>query len=269
MQRGDGAARKAKLTVIVIFNDGAAGVLRPAQQRLPAGNGGNESGGVLVIGGNMQSPGAGGGQRRRVDALSVQRNGDTGSAAGPIDLTDFGVAGVFHGKGRIPAQKLGQQQVEILGAGADNDLGRRDCHTLEVPQFIGNGLPQSGKSLMGNRGQQSLRRLGEHLPGELCPCGNGEACGIHPVAAQIQPRLRRLRRLRLQGNSGGRLLGGGQGSLHGGDEKAPLGPRLQIALCLQLAVRPLHGDDGDPQMFRQRPLGGQPGPGRQRAAENI
>ena len=54
-----------------------------------------------------------------------------------------------------------------------------------------------------------------------------------------------------------------------GDEEPPLGQGVDIALGLQLLIGALHGDDGDVQMLRQGPLGGQTLPGGQRAVQNI
>ena len=109
LQGGDGASGVAELTVIVILNDGGAGVLRPSQKGLPPGDGGHQSGGVLVVGGDVQCPRLGSHQRRQFYALIIQRDGDAGGSAGVIDLTDLGIAGVLHGEHRVPAQQLGQQ----------------------------------------------------------------------------------------------------------------------------------------------------------------
>ena len=54
LQSGDGAAGVAELTVVIVLNDGGAGILRPAQKRLPPDNGGHQSGGILVVGRNVQ-----------------------------------------------------------------------------------------------------------------------------------------------------------------------------------------------------------------------
>ena len=117
---------------------------------------------------------------------------------------------------------------------------------------------------MRNRREQRFRLLGENLPGELDPGGHGEPGGIHLIAAEIQPPHGNLRRWQRRGSAdGGRRL------LHSGDKKAPLGQRLQIPFGLQLAVSAFHRDDGNMEMLRQRPLGGQPCPGGKRAAENI
>jgi hypothetical protein len=44
---------------------------------------------------------------------------------------------------------------------------------------------------------------------------------------------------------------------------------VDIAFGLQLGVGPLHGDDGQVQMLRQGPFGGQPLPGGQGAGEDV
>ena len=109
LQGGDGTTSVAELAVIVILDDGGAGILRPSQEGLPPGDGGHQSGGVLVVGGDVQRPRLGSHQRRQFYALIIQRNGGADGPAGVIDLTDLGIAGVLHGKHRVPAQQLGQQ----------------------------------------------------------------------------------------------------------------------------------------------------------------
>ena len=109
LQGGDGTASVAELAVIVILDDGGAGILCPSQKGLPPGDGGHQSGGVLVVGGDVQRPRLGSHQRHQFYALIIQRDGDAGGSAGVIDLTDLGIAGVLHGEHRVPAQQLGQQ----------------------------------------------------------------------------------------------------------------------------------------------------------------
>lgn len=65
-----------------------------------------------------------------------------------------------------------------------------------------------------------------------------------------------------------RTAGGGACST--AETKKPrLGRACKYALRFQLTVRALHGNNGDPQMLRQRPLGGKPRPGGQSTAENV
>ena len=109
LQGGDGTAGVAELAVIVILDDGGAGILCPAQKCLPSGDGGHQSGGVLVVGRDVQRPRLGSHQRRQFYALIIQRDGGADGSAGVIDLTDLGIAGVLHGEHRVPAQQLGQQ----------------------------------------------------------------------------------------------------------------------------------------------------------------
>ena len=109
LQGGDGTAGEAELTVVIVLNDGARLFLRPSQEGLPPGDGGHQSGGVLVVGGDVQRPRLGSHQRRQFYALIIQRDGGAGGSAGVIDLTDLGIAGVLHGEHRVPAQQLGQQ----------------------------------------------------------------------------------------------------------------------------------------------------------------
>ena len=212
----------------------------------------------------MEGGGAGAGQHGGIHPLPVQRNGDAGGAPGAVNLTDFGVAGILHSKDRVPPQQLRQQEIQVFRAGADDDLLRGNRHAPEIPEVGGNGLPQGRQPLMGHRGQQRLRRLSQHLPGEPCPCGNGKPGGVHLIAAEIQQLGRRFRR-----PPENRFPGGRRRLLHVGHKETPSGQGQQIPLGLQLAVGTFHGDDGHPEMLRQRPLGGQPGSGRQHAAENI
>ena len=109
LQGGDGTAGVAELAVIVILNDGGAGILCPAQKSLPPGDGGHQSSGVLVVGGDVQRPCPGSHQRGQIYSLTVQRDGSAGSPTDFIDLSDFGIAGVLHGEHRVLAQQLGQQ----------------------------------------------------------------------------------------------------------------------------------------------------------------
>ena len=107
--REERAASVAELAVIVILDDGGTSILCPAQKCLPSGDGGHQSGGVLVVGGDVQRPRIGSHQRRQFYALIIQRDGSADGSAGVIDLTDLGIAGVLHGEHRVPAQQLGQQ----------------------------------------------------------------------------------------------------------------------------------------------------------------
>ena len=54
LQGRDGTTSVAELAVIVILDDGGTGILCPAQKGLPPGDGGHQSGGILVVGRNVQ-----------------------------------------------------------------------------------------------------------------------------------------------------------------------------------------------------------------------
>ena len=214
----------------------------------------------MVGGGQVGHRGAGGGQGRKIHTLGVQGNRAAGRAALSVHLADLGIARVLRGEHRAGPQQLGQQQIEVLRAGAHDDLLRRDGHAPVVPQIVGNGPAQGLQALVGHRPQQGGAVLAEHLPGEPGPGGDGKGGGVHLVALQIKPPLpgglrhRNGRRLRRFGRGG---------AVHLGDEKAPLGQGVEVSLRLQLGVGSLHGDDRQVQMLRQGTLGGQPLPCRQ------
>ena len=156
LKSGNGTACKAEFAVVIIFDDRAATGFRPAQQRLPPADGRHDSGGIMVGGGDVRHRGAGGGQGVRIHPLTVQRDGKAGHAAGPVDLTDFGIPRVLRGKdhGAARTEQLRQQQVQIFGAGADDDLLGKYRHTPKGAKVIGNGAPQLQQPLMGGRGQK-------------------------------------------------------------------------------------------------------------------
>ena len=124
LQGGDGTAGEAELAVVVVLDDDAVGLLRPAQQRLPPANGGDGAGGIVVGRGDVDHVGPGGPQSGRVHALPVQRHRHTGGTAFAVNLPNLGIAGVLHGKNRLLAQELRQQQIEVFRAGAHHDLLR-------------------------------------------------------------------------------------------------------------------------------------------------
>ena len=212
----------------------------------------------------MGHAGAGGRQGGDVHAPVVQGHGPAHGAALAVHLADLGIARVLHGEHRLRTQQLCQQKIQIFRAGAHHDLLRGHGHALVVPQIVGNGLPQSVQALVGHGAQQGFAALTEDLAGEPGPGGDREAGHIHLVAFQVQPpdTLFRLGRQRLRRR-------GRRQPLHRGNEKAPLGLSVHISLCLQLLVSPFHGDDGQLQVLRQPPLGGQPLPGGQGAAEDV
>ena len=57
--------------------------------------------------------------------------------------------------------------------------------------------------------------------------------------------------------------------VHGADKKASFWKRVEIPFRLQLMVGSLYGHNGDLKMLGQGPLGREPFPGRQGAAENV
>ena len=265
LERGDGPAGKAEFTVVVVLDDDAVRPLRPPQQGLPPADGGHQPGGVVVGRGEVDRAGPRRIQRLRRHALAVQRHRAADRPPLAVHLADAGIARVLHGQHRVPAQQLGQQEVQVLRPGAHHDLFRRHRHALVLPQIPGDGLPQDGEPLMGHRLEQGLDVLRQHPAGEAGPGGDGKAGGVHPVAPQIQPPGGSLRHLRRDRGGGG----GERQLLHRGGKKAPPGPDGQVSLRLQLAVGRLHRHDGDMQMLRQGPLGGQPLPGGQGAVQNV
>ena len=265
LEGGNGTACKAELAVIVILDDDASSLLSPAQQGLPPADGCHQSGGIVVGGREMDHTGSRRLQGLRGNALAVQGHRAASRAALAVHLADFGIARILHGKDGLPSQQLSQQQIQVLRPGPHHDLLRRHGHALILPQVPGDGLPQGGQPLVGHWAQQGFPVLGQHLPGQTGPGRRGEAAGVHLVALQIQPPDRGLRR-RLRSRRSG---DGRPGPLHLRHKKAPFGLGVHIALRLQLLVGPLHRHDGDVQVLRQGPLGGQPLPGRQGAVQDV
>ena len=106
----------------------------------------------------------------------------------------------------------------------------------------------------GGGGQEGGGLLGEHLPHELGPGGEGKEGNIHRAGGEVIGEGRRGRGRHGQGagRSGRAVL-----LLYGLNKKAPLGLRAEVALRQKLAVGPLHRYHADFQVGCQRPLGGQ------------
>ena len=176
LEGGNGPPGEAELAVVVVLHDHAVPLLRPAEEGMAPGNGGDDARRVMVGGGEVGRRGPGGVQGLQGYALAVQGNGAAGRAPLPVDLANLRVARVLQGEdGFLPAQQLGQEQVQILRPRAHDNLLRGYGHALKIPQVPGDGLPQGGEPLGGNRGQ--VLPLGEDLPGEPCPEGGGNRSG--------------------------------------------------------------------------------------------
>ena len=121
-------------------------------------------------------------------------------------------------------------------------------------QVLRNGPPQGREALGVGGGQEGGGLLGEHLPHELGPGGEGKEGNIHRAGGEVIGEGRRGRGRHGQGagRSGRAVL-----LLYGLNKKAPLGLRAEVALRQKLAVGPLHRYHADFQVGCQRPLGGQ------------
>lgn len=110
----------------------------PAQRSscVAPANGRHQPCGIVVGGGDMGSHGAGGSQGFRVHSLAVQRDRAADNAALPVDLADFGIARLLHGKNgpAVRAKQLCQQKIQVFRAGAHHNLFRCNSHALEIPQ---------------------------------------------------------------------------------------------------------------------------------------
>ena len=199
-------------------------------------------------------------------AVAVQRHRRHRSAAGAVDAGDLAVAGILHAVGHLTSQKLHQQAVQHLGAGAHDDLLRAHRHAPELAQMVGDGAAQRPRAL-GRRGVEKAGALLQNgLAHEPRPDGEGEVLRVDGVGDKVKEpcALARLQRVLRHGR---RL--GGQGRQHGADEVALFLHAGEIALGHELLVGVLHGDDADLQMGGQRPLAGQLLPRRQTAGEDI
>ena len=187
-------------------------------------------------------------------ALAVQREGADGSAAACKDALGLGVAGIFHAIAPLPAQKLYQKANQGLRPRPHHDLLRVRPDAPEAIQVLRNGPPQGREALGVGGGQEGGGLLGEHLPHELGPGGEGKEGNIHRAGGEVIGEGRRGRGRHGQGagRSGRAVL-----LLYGLNKKAPLGLRAEVALRQKLAVGPLHRYHADFQVGCQRPLGGQ------------
>ena len=179
----------------------------------------------------------------------------------------LGIARVLHAVGPLAAQQLDQQADEGLRPCPHHDLVRVCPDAPEPVEVLGDGLPQLGHALGMGSGEEPVLLLGQHLPHQLGPGGEGEEGGVHPAGGEIPPEGRPAAdfpRLRLEGGlrrSG--LLGPCL------DKKALPGLGPEVALRQQLLVGALHRHHTDLQMGGQGPVwraGGSPPPdGRPRS----
>ena len=264
-QRGDGTPHKAELAVIIVLQNKAVIPLRrPAQQLLPPGDGHDDTGGIMVAGRDVYHVGAGLVQRRYGQPRAVQRHGHHLRLIAPVDAGDLAVARILHGVALVPSQKLHQHIVQLLRAGADDDLLLIHRHAPELSEIGGDGTAQLRRALRRHGTQQAGTLLQDGLAHQARPDGEGEILRRNGVGDQIHlpDVLGRWRGLLPVGR-------GGQRTLDGADVVALLLHAVDIPLRHQLLVGVLHRDDADLQMSGQRPLGGQLLPCRQPPGEDI
>ena len=79
----------------------------------------------------------------RADALLVHRHGHAAHGVLAVYLADLVEAGILNAEALVAAQELDEQAVEVLCAGADDDLLGRDVEAAEAAQMVGNRLAQA------------------------------------------------------------------------------------------------------------------------------
>ena len=253
---GNGVGVESEFRVVIILDNVSIFVICPPEQRFSAADGGYQTGGKMVGGGNVEHRCVF--QRIRPDTLHIHGGADAGNTAGGIDFSDFSVTRLFHRVDPIPAEKLDQQIVKKVSTGADEDVFRIHMHTPEGGQMIGDGLPQLRNAPVGNGQQQFFTVIQHHFPLEFAPNREGEPDGA--VAGKVQ-----------QGNILRIVSGSGRGNLcrgdsvHGFHEVADFFPGADVPFCQQLIVGGFHGDFADFQIFCQGSFGGQLFSGRQGA----
>ena len=181
-----------------------------------------------------------------------------------IDATDFTISRVFHSVALLTTQQLHQKAVECLRACTDDDLLGGHGHGAELVEVAGDGAAQFRCTRRGRGAQKASVALQNSAAHELGPCGKGEKLRGSRTGDEVhKPRLLLCRLYRYH------PLGRGQGTVNVADEVATLFHAADVALGYQLFVGVLHGDNTHLQMLRQRPLGGQFLPCRQRSRQNI
>ena len=181
-------------------------------------------------------------------ALGIHGGGNGFCPGGLINPADFAVARLLQGVAPVLPQQLGHQIVEKIGACPDDNLGRVHLHSPKIRKMPGDGLPQLQAALAGQGAQQRMAVGLQHLPLAAAPHGEGKL-GRH-IGGQIQQR--HLRGFRHCGQGNGRGA-----HLHRLHKIAHLFPGGNVALGGKPVVGTFHGDFAQPQMGRQRPLGGQ------------
>ncbi|MPN03684.1 hypothetical protein SDC9_150916 [bioreactor metagenome] len=198
LQRRNGPPGKAQLAVIVVLDHHAVPLLRPAQQLLPPPDGRHQPGGVLVRWGQVCRPCPGGPQGGGVHPLSIQRKRNAAHPAVLIYLPDFRIARVLHRQHLIPAQKLGQQHVEILRPRAHHNLLRRGMQAPVIPQVVADGPSQDQKALIRQGREKGRSLLRQNLTRQTRPRRQRKPGRVHPVCLQVQLPFRFRQRVGLR-----------------------------------------------------------------------
>ena len=117
--------------------------------------------------------------------LVIQRDFRRLQLMGLIHLEDFPVPRRFHRVDPVEAEELNQQGVEVFGAGADDDLLRRDDQAAKIPKVVGDGRAQSHGAAGRGVGHQRYLIVTEYLSGQLRPKRKREGGRIRLVALKI------------------------------------------------------------------------------------
>ena len=158
-QCGDGAAYKAELAVVVVLqNVSVRPLLRPVQQLLTAGDGHDNTRGIVVAGRDVYHISVGAFQCRHRQPRAVQRDGHHLRLIAAVDADDLAVPWVLGGVALPAAQQLHQHAVQLLRTGADDDLLRVHRHTPKLPEIGGDGGAQL-RCALGRHGVEQAGAL--------------------------------------------------------------------------------------------------------------
>ena len=192
----------------------------------------------------MEHVGPAGPQGVEADAAAVQGNGRHRHLVGTADCGDLLVARRLEAVTPGPAQELDEDVVEILRAGADQNLSRRDGHAPGPAQLPGDGAAQLRQAGAGQGLEQHLAVIQQDAAHQTRPDRGGKLpCRRFRSRHGRQSRRRGFRSREDRGDLLGKI--------------AHLLPDRQIALSQELLIGRLYRDLADVQMLRQQPLGGQ------------
>ena len=244
-QRRGAPAGKAELAVVIVLQDVAARLPRPAQQRRALIGAHLLAHGELARRRHIRRARAAGVQRAHVDGALAQRRGHDARPAGHQDAPHAGIARILHGEQPLPPDDRHQRRDQHLRARAQHDLLRRYLDAAQAAQHPGD-LPAQRRGALRVAGEQQRRvLLAEHLAHQPRPGRVGKLLRIRRAGGEV-PADRRGRRLRRAGCA--RRL---RGDIHAAARAA-----LAVALARQAIVSRLDRHRADVQVLGQLAAGG-------------